>query len=223
VEALLGLKACLDVVVAAATAEECRGAELMCAAEPGPMSDVAAALVFYSAGVLRSLASLLSSSAAAAGAGGAGAERGGEEQLLPSACAALDGCLSSSALLLAALATRRPAVFVGQASRRAMLAGGALAPDALALGIHFCSGPQPLLRTARRELVLAALDTGAKPPPDLRAFATAALGCVAFRAAARPRPGQGQDEEEEEEEEEKEALQPPLPRGVERLLAFLSS
>ena len=220
VEALLGLKACLDVVVAAATAEECRGAELMCAAEPGPMSDVAAALVFYSAGVLRSLASLLSSSA---GAGVGAAERGGEEQLLPSACAALDGCLSSSALLLAALATRRPAVFVGQASRRAMLVHGALAPDALALGMHFCSGPQPLLRTARRELVLAALDTGAKTPPDLRAFATAALGCVAFRAAARPRPGQGQDEEEEEEEEEKEALQPPLPRGVERLLAFLSS
>jgi hypothetical protein len=107
-----------------------------------------------------------------------------------------------------------------------MLAGGALAPDALALGVHFCSGPQPLLRTARRELVLVALDTGAKPPPHLRAFATAALGCVAFRAAARPRLGQGQDEEEEEEEEkeeEKRAQQHPTPRGVGRLLAFLSS
>jgi len=138
---------------------------------------------------------------------------------------ALDGCLCSSSLLLAALAARRPAAFVGPASRKALLAGGVLAPDALALGLHFCSGPSPLLRSARRELVLAALDAGSRPspPPDLKAFATAALGCVAFRAVVRAKAGAGQEDENEEEEEEDEEEAQHISSGVERLLAFLSS
>ena len=138
---------------------------------------------------------------------------------------ALDSCLCSSSLLLAALAARRPAAFVGPANRKALLAGGVLAPDALALGLHFCSGPSPLLRSARRELVLAALDAGSRPSPpsELKAFATAALGCIAFRAVVRAKAGAGQEDENEDEEEEEEEEAQHISSGVERLLAFLSS
>jgi hypothetical protein len=131
--------------------------------------------LFHTAGLTRPLCTLVS----------VGAGRGGDH--LVSVCAALNGTIVAAARLLAALTARHPDMLSAEASCRAIMAGGALAPDALALGLVYCrpgesGGEAPGMRALQRALVSPSLDAlrHASTP-----WAKAALGCLAVGVEAK--------------------------------------